>query len=56
MTLYGAYSQEKVYYPTQVQDLVRYALIRGVKVIPEIDAPSHAGSILILFPIPIKLI
>ncbi len=34
MTLFGAYSSEKIYYPNEIQDLVRYALIRGVKIIP----------------------
>lgn len=34
-----------MYYPTELKQLVRYALIRGVKIIPELDAPSHAGKI-----------
>jgi len=43
MTKYGAYSKTKVYYPQDIKDLVTYALVRGVKIIPELDAPAHAG-------------
>ena len=33
----------EVYYPDEIQDLVVYARIRGVFVLPELDAPAHAG-------------
>ena len=42
---YGAYSPDKVYTPQQVRDLVTYARERGVRVIPELDAPAHVGKI-----------
>jgi hexosaminidase len=27
-----------------VKDLVKYALVRGVRIIPELDTPGHAAS------------
>ena len=42
---YGAYSSDKVYSPEEVRDLVTYARERGVRVIPELDAPAHVGKI-----------
>ena len=44
MALYGAYSPAKVYSPEDIQDIVHYATVRGVKVVPELDAPSHVGN------------
>ena len=41
---YGAYSPEKRYSASDVKDLVEYARVRGVKVIPEFDAPAHVGK------------
>jgi hexosaminidase len=46
VTAYGTYSSKKVYTPTDVLEFVQYANLRGVKVIPELDAPSHAGKLL----------
>ena len=43
MHFYGAYSPEKVYYRTDIQELVEYGRVRGVKIIPELDAPAHVG-------------
>ena len=43
MTEYGAYSESEIYYPDQILELVDYARVRGVKIIPELDAPAHAG-------------
>ena len=40
---YGAYSPEKTYSAKDVADLVNYARVRGVKVMPEFDAPAHGG-------------
>lgn len=34
----------------QIRDIVRYAQIRGVEIIPEIDLPGHATGILSVFP------
>ncbi|KAB0796077.1 hypothetical protein PPYR_10138 [Photinus pyralis] len=44
MARYGAYSPEKVYRPNDIRHLVRYAKLRGVRIILEMDAPSHAGN------------
>ena len=41
---YGAYSPEKVYSSDDVRHLVEYARTRGVKVLPEFDAPAHVGN------------
>uniref|UniRef100_A0A2H8U0P4 Beta-hexosaminidase n=1 Tax=Melanaphis sacchari TaxID=742174 RepID=A0A2H8U0P4_9HEMI len=43
MARYGAYSPEKIYSHKDIKDLLRYALVRGVRIIMEIDSPSHAG-------------
>lgn len=40
----GAYSPSQVYTPEVVSDLVTYAKARGVKVLPEFDAPAHVGE------------
>jgi len=40
---YGAYSPEKIYSYAEIKDLLRYALVRGVRIIMEIDSPAHAG-------------
>ncbi|CAH0546463.1 unnamed protein product [Brassicogethes aeneus] len=44
MSNYGAYSEKQTYSPEDVKDLMDYALIRGVRVILELDAPAHVGS------------
>ncbi|XP_038119197.1 chitooligosaccharidolytic beta-N-acetylglucosaminidase [Culex quinquefasciatus] len=41
---YGAYSRKEVYTAKDVQDIVEYALARGVRVVPELDAPAHVGE------------
>ncbi|XP_050421396.1 chitooligosaccharidolytic beta-N-acetylglucosaminidase-like isoform X2 [Adelges cooleyi] len=44
MFKYGAYSAEQKYSYDDIKDLLRYALVRGVRVIMEIDSPAHAGN------------
>ncbi|CAG7836289.1 unnamed protein product [Allacma fusca] len=44
MTKYGAYSASQIYMPKDVKELVLYARLRGVKILPEFDAPAHAGN------------
>jgi len=44
MTYYGAYSPNKVYYPEDIREIVYYANLRGIRVIPELDTPAHAGA------------
>lgn len=43
MTQYGALSEDQIYSPNEMAEFVKYARLRGVKIIPELDAPSHAG-------------
>ena len=44
VTKYGTFGKNKVYRPEDIADFITYANIRGIKVIPELDAPSHAGN------------
>lgn len=41
---FGAYSQSKVYTDEVVRDIIEYARRRGIRVIPELDAPAHVGE------------
>lgn len=40
----GAYSNEMMYSPADVQKIVQYGMEHGVRVLPEIDMPAHTGS------------
>ena len=40
----GAYSKHQVYSQNDIRELVEYARVRGVKVLPEFDAPAHVGN------------
>ncbi|KAG5681024.1 hypothetical protein PVAND_010490 [Polypedilum vanderplanki] len=40
----GAYSPEKMYTPEDVEEVVRFAKARGIRVLPEFDAPAHVGE------------
>jgi len=40
----GAYSSQEVYTPAAMAHLVRYARLRGVRVLLELDIPSHCGA------------
>ncbi|KAK3861263.1 hypothetical protein Pcinc_032735 [Petrolisthes cinctipes] len=44
MAYYGAYSPRNLYTPEDLRHLQRYARVRGVRLVPEIDAPAHAGN------------
>ena len=41
---YAAFSSDEVYTTEQVKDLVHYALVRGIRIVPELDTPGHAAS------------
>ncbi len=40
----GAYSPLKVYYPEDIREIVEYGRVRGVRIVPEFDAPSHVAE------------
>ncbi|KAL1493405.1 hypothetical protein ABEB36_011466 [Hypothenemus hampei] len=44
MSFYGAYSEKETYTPSQITELLQFAKLHGVQIIPEIDGPAHAGS------------
>lgn len=44
MAYYGAYSPRDVYYPEDITQIVEYAKLRGIKVIPELDGPAHVNA------------
>lgn len=51
LTRYGAYSPKKIYSPNNIRHIVDYAKLRGVRVIIEIDAPSHAGLFFVIISV-----
>ncbi|XP_011179730.2 chitooligosaccharidolytic beta-N-acetylglucosaminidase-like [Zeugodacus cucurbitae] len=40
----GAYSPRKVYSHEYIADIVEYGRVRGIRVMPEFDAPAHVGE------------
>lgn len=44
LTKLGAYSPDKIYTAADIKEIVQYAKVRGVKVIPEFDTPAHVGE------------
>lgn len=40
---YGAYGRDEIYTLDDIHEVVQYGLLHGVRIIMEIDAPSHAG-------------
>ncbi|CAG5058824.1 unnamed protein product [Parnassius apollo] len=44
LSKFGAYSPSKVYTKKIIKEIVEYGLVRGVRVLPEFDAPAHVGE------------
>src|ERR1700733_3837113 len=41
---YGAFSEDETYTAQEAREIVRYAMVRGVRIVPELDTPGHAAS------------
>ncbi|KAA8906844.1 hypothetical protein TRICI_005083 [Trichomonascus ciferrii] len=42
--VFDAYSNREIYTTQDVKQLVRYAYVRGVRVVPELDIPGHSSA------------
>ncbi|KAM7345315.1 beta acetylhexosaminidase fused lobes isoform 2-T2 [Cochliomyia hominivorax] len=44
LAAHGAYSDRETYTDADVRDITAFAKLHGIQIIPEIDAPAHAGN------------
>ncbi|PRD24248.1 UNVERIFIED_CONTAM: Hexb [Trichonephila clavipes] len=50
LTKLGAYSQKHVYTQDNIRDIIQYARLRGIRVVPELDTPGHTQALGKAFP------
>ncbi|GBM99051.1 Beta-hexosaminidase subunit beta [Araneus ventricosus] len=50
LTQLGAYSPKHVYTHDNIRDIIQYARLRGIRVIPEFDTPGHTQAFGKAFP------
>lgn len=41
---YGAYSSKEIYTAEDIKEIAEFARVRGIQIVPEIDAPAHSGN------------
>ncbi|CAF5114376.1 unnamed protein product, partial [Rotaria sp. Silwood1] len=46
----GTVSSDHVYTLENVQDIIEYARLRGIRIIPELNAPGHINALGRTFP------
>ena len=44
LSKYGAYTPDKIYTESDIREIMNFALVRGVRIVPEFDAPAHVGE------------
>ncbi|GFS75635.1 beta-hexosaminidase subunit beta [Nephila pilipes] len=50
LTQLGAYSPKHIYTQDNIRDIIQYARLRGIRVVPELDTPGHTQAFGRAFP------